>query len=75
MSDSWKRDDEWKTNIDSLTNSLIDRNKNLFGNIFKRKHELHRRLRGIDKKLKVVPNKVLSLLQNDLWKELEDFLF
>lgn len=49
-------------------------NKEVFGNIFKRKHQILRRLEGIDKVLMNNSIERLLLLKDQLWKEYQSIV-
>jgi len=50
-------------------------NKEVFGNIFRRKREYEARLRGIQKSLERCDSAALLVLQRQLLKEYEQVLF
>lgn len=52
---SWVESDNWLGNMQRLTDNLRDWNHNVYGNIFKRKHQIIKRLKGIGRKLFVYP--------------------
>lgn len=66
---AWINSDDWNSNISRMTCNLKSWNKSVFGNIFKRKEMLIRRLEGIQKKLVVANNDRLIHLRNEFWKE------
>ncbi|XP_019422981.1 PREDICTED: uncharacterized protein LOC109332454 [Lupinus angustifolius] len=68
---SWQIYPSWMETINQLKESLLVWNKKVFGDIFKRKKRLLRRINGITKKLPLGPNSFLEHLQTDLWKEYE----
>lgn len=69
VSTSWVPSDDWNVNISRMTTNLKHWNKHVFGNIFKRKERILRRLEGINNKLMLEDNDRLVRLRCDLWKE------
>lgn len=65
----WRNSDPWPINISRLTNCLIHWNREVYGNIFKRKRRLLGRLEGIDQSLLAGPNERLTHLKKDLWSQ------
>lgn len=74
IKDNWGNDPSWPTAISSLTKKIQDWNRNVFGNINKRKRDLIRRLNGIDKANPEWTNTFLNQLQEVLWKDYERIL-
>lgn len=66
---SWSISSPWEENIQRLTSNLQTCNKEVLGNIFKKKHRLLKRLEGINKVLLRGPNERLMSLRDDLWQE------
>ena len=52
----------------------LDFNRNIFGNIFRRKRTLENRLRGVQQKLERVDSALLAILERNLEKEYGDVL-
>jgi hypothetical protein len=63
---SWILSDNWSPNIQRVTNNLKDWNHNLFGNIFKRKRRVIKRLEGINNNLVQGENDRLRILKIEL---------
>lgn len=66
---SWCSSSTWNDNINRLTSNLKSWNKDTFGNIFKRKHRIIKRLEGIKNALLIGPNERLQNLRAELWGE------
>lgn len=66
---SWCISSDWKDNINRLTDNLKYWNKEVFGNIFKRKHRILKRLESIKNVLMNGPNDRLQKLRSELWEE------
>lgn len=75
LSKCWDQGSDWSDKMLTLQSSLRKWNDDVFGNIFKKKRELMRRLRGIDRSLSQRPNKYLEELHQELWLQYEDILF
>lgn len=69
MYNSWQDSDSWNENISKTTQNLIIWNKDIFGNIFKKKHRLLRRLEGINRVLLSNHSDRLIALREQLWQE------
>ena len=63
----------WDKLIKVRDDSIIF-NKQVFGNIFRRKRSLENRLRGVQEKLERVDSISLAILERDLQKEYSDVL-
>ncbi|XP_030924616.1 uncharacterized protein LOC115951580 [Quercus lobata] len=74
VDDSWVIDRAFKANVDSFTNNVKVWNKEIFGNIFHRKHRVEARLRGIQNNIANGPNDFLLNLENQLRKEYFEIL-
>lgn len=72
---NWNYQEEWNSNISSLTRVLKDWNKNVFGNIKYKKQRLMNRLDVISRSLSHGWNPFLLYLQDHLWREYEKVLF
>lgn len=66
---SWCESSCWNENLDRLTSNLKSWNKETFGNIFRRKHRILKRLEGINNVLLNGQNERLSYLKIELWNE------
>lgn len=66
---SWVDSDPWSANLHRLTSNLKEWNQYVFGNIFKRKHMIIKRLEGIGCQLLVADNSCLVALRDMLWEE------
>lgn len=71
---SWSQLSSWNENINRLTSNLKSWNKDVFGNIFKRKHRILTRLEGINNVLLNGSNERLINLKNSLWDEYNSLL-
>ena len=60
--------------VDDFINKLGNRNKDIFGNIFKRKKELLARIGGIQRFLEKRQSRSLSKLESKLKRDLEKVL-
>lgn len=69
IKNSWSKEDSWPVAISNLTNSIQDWNKNVFGNINRRKRHLINRLCGIDRANPRGNNTFLNNLQEVLWRK------
>ncbi|KAL1330769.1 uncharacterized protein LOC107627531 [Arachis ipaensis] len=74
VENSWNVQDSWSDGIISFKNSLKNWNYDVFGDIFKRKITLLKRLNGITSSLSQGSNQFLEKLQIDLWKEYKNVL-
>nr|KYP54028.1 Retrovirus-related Pol polyprotein LINE-1 [Cajanus cajan] len=70
----WKANESWNQKVGHIKKYLLEWNLNTFGNAFKAKKQLLRRLNGITGKLMQGPNRFLERLQSELWTELESIL-
>lgn len=75
LAKNWDQGEDWSGKMQHLQESLRKWNVDVFGNIFKKKKELLRRLRGIDRSLSRGPNKYLAELYQELWVQYEEILF
>lgn len=75
LAKNWDQGEDWSGKMQHLQESLRKWNVEVFGNIFKKKKELLRRLRGIDRSLSRGPNKYLAELYQELWVQYEEILF
>lgn len=66
---AWQYSSTWVENMMSLTSNLKAWNRNVFGNIFRRKQRLLGRLEGINRVLLEYDNKRLEDLRDQLWSE------
>lgn len=64
---SWKESQEWNKNILRTSQNLSSWNREVFGNIFRRKHRILRRLEGIDRMLLTSSIDRLISLREQLW--------
>ena len=72
---SWQIGSSWKDNVSNFTEYATRWNKEVFGNIHKRKQRLINRLKGIQCALYESHNPFLEELQSQLWWEYEKVLF
>lgn len=66
---SWRQYDSWVENVQRLTSTLKQWNKDVVGNIFQLKRRIIRRLEGISNKLLIQDNERLVALRSKLWEE------
>ncbi|CAJ2658508.1 unnamed protein product [Trifolium pratense] len=66
---SWYISSDWRDNMNRTSTNLKSWNKQVVGNIFKRKERILRRLEGINRALHDGPNDCLIHLKADLWEE------
>lgn len=71
---SWDTDLSWKDNSNCFKDIISQWNKDVFGDIFKRKKCILNRLQGIDKILDHRYREDLILLKSILWDDLNDVL-
>lgn len=71
---NWCNNYSWTEAISNLTDKIKEWNKEVFGNICKRKRELTNRLNDIDRPNPNGLNSYLNDLQETLWKEYEKTL-
>jgi hypothetical protein len=71
---SWSNSDNWQGNVSRLTDNLKSWNKNTFGNIFRKKHRIIKRLEGINNKLLIEDNESLHILRDQLWNDYNTIL-
>lgn len=71
---AWRDSDDWVTNINRLQHILRSWNRDVYGDIFKRKKQLIARMEGIDRKLLEGPNERLRQLKQDLWCQYNSLL-
>ncbi|XP_029152412.1 uncharacterized protein [Arachis hypogaea] len=71
---SWNVKNSWDEGILDFKNKIKEWNSSVFGNIFKRKHRILRRLQGIATSLGYSQDSFLEKLQKDLWLECENIL-
>ncbi|KAF7829553.1 ribonuclease H [Senna tora] len=69
---SWQGD--WYWSLNCFQDKVKIWNREVFGNIFRKKDQLLRRLQGIHNKLCLGPSIFLSNLQEELWVEYENVL-
>lgn len=74
VSESWGRDLGLKINVEKLTRDIMVWNKDIFGNIFRRKNRVEARLRGIQVSIANHPSDSLLSLDCQLSKEYLDIL-
>ncbi|KAF7811130.1 putative ribonuclease H protein At1g65750 family [Senna tora] len=72
VKDSWQLD--WHWSLSTFQEKIKGWNRDVFGNIFRKKERLLRRLQGIHNRLSMGPNLFLSNLQDELWVEYENVL-
>ncbi|XP_057432833.1 uncharacterized protein LOC130725635 [Lotus japonicus] len=65
---AWKNNHDWFTASESFRMNVTDWNSQVFGDVFRRKRRLMRRLEGINAKLHMRHNPFLHHLQRKLWK-------
>lgn len=68
---NWRKDCSWPVTISWLTDRIKEWNKDIFGNINKRKRIIINRLNGIDRANLEGTNPYLNHLQEILWKDYE----
>lgn len=66
---AWKERDDWISSSSDFREEATTWNNEIFGNIFRRKHRLMKRLEGINLRISMVFNRGLEDLQRKLWKE------
>jgi hypothetical protein len=66
---SWRNSFTWLDNINNTSSNLREWNRDVFGNIFKRKERILRRLEGINRKLQNSHIDRLIILRDELWEE------
>jgi hypothetical protein len=66
---TWRDSSQWADNIQRMASNLSIWNKEVFGNIFKRKQRILRRLEVINRKLLEGNNDRLTILKQNLWTE------
>ncbi|XP_016168352.1 uncharacterized protein LOC107610882 [Arachis ipaensis] len=71
---SWNIQGSWAEGIANFKNRIKEWNKSVFGDIFRRKHRILRRLQGINSSLGHSHNSYLDNLQKELWVEYEQIL-
>nr|XP_025692428.1 uncharacterized protein LOC112794656 [Arachis hypogaea] len=71
---SWDVDNQLEVNISTFMEAAKIWNREVFGDLIKRKNWLLARLNGISAHLSFTPNPFLDNLQIQLWKELENLL-
>ncbi|RYQ97763.1 hypothetical protein Ahy_B08g093845 [Arachis hypogaea] len=71
---SWDVDKQLEVNISTFMEAAKIWNREVFGDLIKRKNRLLARLNGISAHLSFTPNPFLDNLQIQLWKELETLL-
>lgn len=74
VEDTWKMGMDWSEAVNSFTSAAKVWNYNVFGNIFRKKERILKRLEGIDRAIERGSNRDFQPLQRDLWLEYEDFL-
>ncbi|KAF7831333.1 ribonuclease H [Senna tora] len=74
IKESWKEEEQANTMLTKLTPVLLQWNKNIFGNIFKRKKRLISIIEGIQRVANHCENRFLYKLENDLKNELDEVL-
>ncbi|XP_057744587.1 uncharacterized protein LOC130962384 [Arachis stenosperma] len=74
VNNSWNIQTSWTEGLSTFKDHIKDWNRSMFGNIFKRKQKILRRLQGITSSLIYNSNPFLDKLQQDLWREYEDIL-
>ncbi|KAF7813073.1 ribonuclease H [Senna tora] len=70
VKDSWQMD--WHWSLNTFQDKIKGWNRDVFGNIFRKKERLLRRLQGIHNRLSMGLNLFLSNLQEELWFEYEN---
>ncbi|KAL1336367.1 uncharacterized protein [Arachis hypogaea] len=68
---SWNNQGSWAEGIVNFKNRIKEWNKSLFGDIFRQKHRILRRLQGFNSSLGHSHNSYLDKLQKELWVEYE----
>ncbi|XP_025635616.1 uncharacterized protein [Arachis hypogaea] len=71
---SWHVKNSWTEGLLNFKNSLKEWNSNVFGDIWKRKSKILRRLQGITNSLSYSSNSFFEELQVQLWKDYEEVL-
>ena len=71
---NWAHDSEWNKNPRGFQHSLKKWNKEIFGDIMKKKRTILKRLNGIARSLSNGPNLYLEDLQTRLRREYEEVL-
>lgn len=71
---AWAEGRDWNTGKETFVNDAKTWNKVCFGNIFRRKERIFRRLKGIDRAIAAGSSNSFDSIQNSLWKEYEDIL-
>ncbi|GAU35861.1 hypothetical protein TSUD_63510 [Trifolium subterraneum] len=66
---SWTSTSDWQENVDRITANLKTWNRNVFGNIFKRKERILKRLEGINRVIQEGNSDHLIRLKSELWEE------
>ncbi|XP_061370265.1 uncharacterized protein LOC133312983 [Gastrolobium bilobum] len=74
MVENWKLNDDTSVNLECLVPILKTWNNNTFGNIFRRKNIILRRIEGIQRRLDFGPNYFLEKKKEELRGELEETL-
>ncbi|XLR37822.1 hypothetical protein S83_022482 [Arachis hypogaea] len=74
VKENWNGNTDLHSSLFSLTNMLMRWNKDIFGNIHKRKRELLRRIGGIQRSPSYGRNRFLEDLEKQLNKELEEIM-
>lgn len=74
VANSWHSTDSWCTNLIRTTYNLSLWNKEVFGNIFRRKHRILKRLEGINRVLMKNSIERLLILKDQLWLEYQSIV-
>ncbi|XP_028804443.1 uncharacterized protein LOC114759436 [Neltuma alba] len=72
---TWPQQGDWAENIPKFTKELVRWNRNVFGNINKRKEQVHRRLEDLNRKTTYTGSTIrLEQIRRELWVQLEEVL-
>ncbi|XP_057428997.1 uncharacterized protein LOC130722320 [Lotus japonicus] len=74
IKNNWRASSSWQGNITNCTETLMEWNKLVFGDIFRTKKRLLARMEGIQKKIVQNPNPFLMKLRKRLWTDYETIL-
>ncbi|XP_057451015.1 uncharacterized protein LOC130742925 [Lotus japonicus] len=69
VSNAWRNNLDWASASKSFREDVVEWNTHVFGNVFRRKRRLMRRLEGINAKLRMQHNPFLHNLQHKLWQQ------
>ncbi|KAL8137685.1 hypothetical protein V2J09_003686 [Rumex salicifolius] len=74
LTKNWRPDLDLSVGLDTLATNLLTWNREIFGNIFKRKRPCYSRTVGVQRRLEVAPSMVLIKLERRLRIELSGIL-